>query len=266
MKTLTALTIAGFDGGGGAGIQADLKTFSALGCYGLSVLTALPIQNTQGVRSIHPIPEECVRKQCEAIFEDFAIDSIKMGMLHRKEIIEIVADVLQKRRSPHLVLDPVMASTGGHFLLTPEAVEVLKRRLFPMTTLLTPNLPEASLLLGREIRSKNQMEKAAREILDQGPEAVLLKGGHLEGGTCDDLLCYGTEFEWFSSPKIDTKNTHGTGCTFSAAIAAFFAKGYSLRDAVLRAKRYISHCIEEGSKRKIGQGNGPVHHFFEIGI
>lgn len=258
-----ALTIAGFDGSGGAGIQADLKTFSALGCYAATVLTALPVQNTRGVRCIYNIESKCVEEQLEALLEDIVLNAIKIGMLHRQEIIETVAHILAKDQIP-IVLDPVMIAKSGDRLLLPEAISTMKKLLFPLTTVLTPNLPEASELLGREIQTKAQMEEAAKELLAMGPQAVVIKGGHLNGN-CDDCLCLkNREIHWLPADRIRTKNTHGTGCTFSAAIAAFLARGSTVLDAVIQAKTYLTEAIQAGQHLKIGQGNGPVHHFYHL--
>lgn len=262
MKLPLSLTIAGFDGSGGAGIQADLKTFSALGCYGMTVLTALPIQNTCGVKSIYALPSRCVKEQLETILEDIHPDAIKMGMLYLPEVVEVVSDGL-KNSSSYIVLDPVMAAKNGNLLMAPETVASMKEKLFPFLTLLTPNLFEASILLGREIRTKRDMELAGAELLHLGPKAVIVKGGHLAHNLCEDCLCLGsTDIHWFSSPRIPTKNTHGTGCTFSSAITAFLARGCTLIESVKRAKNYIFHCIEAAQHLQIGQGKGPVHHFY----
>lgn len=265
MKQLyKVLTIAGFDGSGGAGIQADLKTFSALGCYATTALTALPVQNTQGVKSVYEIETICLEEQIRAILEDISMNAIKIGMLHRQEIIEAVAALLKHYRVPNIVLDPVMVAKSGDRLLKPQAILAMKRSLFPLTTVLTPNLLEASELLEREIEDKEQMEKAALELLQMGPKAVVLKGGHLNGD-CDDCLCLNRkkpEIHWFSSRRIQTRNVHGTGCTFSAAIAAFLARGFTVLDSVTRAKEYITEAIDAGKEWKIGRGNGPVHHFY----
>lgn len=208
------LTIAGFDGSGGAGIQADLKTFSALGCYATTALTALPVQNTTGVKSVYEIETLCLEEQIRAILEDISLDAIKIGMLHRQEIIECVTTLLKHYHARNIVLDPVMVAKSGDRLLKPEAIEALKKLLLPLTTVLTPNLLEASELLGREIHNKSQMEKGAIEIAQKGPQAVVLKGGHLNGD-CDDCLCLKTgsqiEIHWFTTPRIPTGNTHGTG-------------------------------------------------------
>lgn len=265
-KVYNTLTIAGFDGSGGAGIQADLKTFSALGCYGTTVLTALPVQNTVGVRSIYDISIECIQEQLKAIFDDIRIDAVKIGMLHRADIIESVADLLHHYKAENIVLDPVMVAKSGNKLLLPDAISAMKERLFPMTTILTPNLLEASEILERDIQTKEQMEQAAIDLLDMGSQAVIVKGGHLNG-SCDDCLCLKSskkEMLWFSQPKIHTKNTHGTGCTFSAAIAAFLARGFSIVDAVKYAKEYLTNAIAAGAHLKIGHGHGPVHHFHHL--
>lgn len=254
----TALTIAGFDGSGGAGIQADLKTFAALGCYGTSALTALPVQNTCGVRSIYEIPTACIQEQIEAILDDIEVDAVKIGMVHRRDIIEAVA----RYHLTNIVLDPVMVAKSGHLLLQPEAIAAMKRELFPMAAVITPNLPEASALLGREVATKAQMERAALDLIEMGPQAVVVKGGHLTG-SCDDCLCLsGPEIHWLPSPKIETKNTHGTGCTFSAAIAAFLARGFSIHEAVKQAKIYLTEAIRAGARLKIGRGNGPLNHLW----
>lgn len=261
-----ALSIAGFDGSGGAGIQADMKTFSALSCYATTVLTSLPVQNTCGVRSIYDISSTCVEEQIKAILDDMHMDGIKIGMLHRHDIVETVANVLSQYEVSNIVLDPVMVAKSGDRLLLPDAIESMKKRLFPMTTVLTPNLLEASDLLGREITTKSQMEQAAFDLLEMGPRAVVVKGGHLEGN-CDDCLCVKNadiEIHWLPNARIPTRNTHGTGCTFSAAITAYLAKGLSIVDAVHQAKVYLTQAIQAGAHLKIGQGNGPVHHFHHL--
>lgn len=256
------LTITGFDGSGGAGIQADLKTFSALGCYGTSVLTALPVQNTMGVRSIYEIPQVCVKEQFEAILEDIEIDVVKIGMLHRPDIVRTITDILKAYSPITIVLDPVMLSKNKMPLASSDAVIAIKKHLFPLTTLLTPNLPEACALLNRKIDTTAQMEKAAVDLTQMEPKSVLVKGGHLPSNWCRDCLYLHPEIYWFSSARIETKNTHGTGCTLSAAIAAYLSKGVEMIEAVKKAKEYLSGCIEAGSQFKIGKGNGPVHHLW----
>jgi len=260
------LTIAGFDGSGGAGIQADLKTFSALGCYGATALTAIPVQNTTGVKSIYDIATICLEEQIKAILDDMTMNAIKIGMLYRQDIIESVAFILEHYKAINIVLDPVMIAKSGDRLLLPDAIATMKERLFPMVTVLTPNLLEASELLERDIQNKAQMEKAALDLIQMGPKAVVVKGGHLKGD-CDDCLCIknpNIEVHWLSSPRIQTRNTHGTGCTFSAAIAAFLARGSTIFDAVTQAKHYLTKSIEAGAHIKIGRGNGPVHHFHHL--
>jgi hydroxymethylpyrimidine/phosphomethylpyrimidine kinase len=260
------LTIAGFDGSGGAGIQADLKTFSALGCYGTTALTAIPVQNTMGVKSIYDIATVCLEEQIKTILDDMTMNAIKIGMLYRQDIIESVANILGYYNTINIVLDPVMVAKSGDRLLQPNAIATMKECLFPMTTVLTPNLLEASELLEREIQNKTQMEKAALDLIKMGPKAVVVKGGHLKGN-CDDCLCLknpNIEVHWLSSPRIQTQNTHGTGCTFSAAIAAFLARGSTIFDAVIQAKHYLTQSIEAGAYIKVGRGNGPVHHFHHL--
>lgn len=266
-KHTCTLTIAGFDGSGGAGIQADLKTFSALGCYGMSVLTALPVQNTMGVQSIYDIPDKCIEEQLRAICEDIQPDAIKIGMLHRPEVVQIILKALEKYSQIKVILDPVMLAKSGNRLLTPMTNEAMKEKLFPIATLITPNLPEASILLQREIKTREQMEQAALDLIKVGPKAALIKGGHLIQGPCDDCLCVSDphpKIYWFSSPRITTKNSHGTGCTLSAAITAYLAKGNPINESVEMAKKYIFECIKAGADFKTGQGNGPVHHFHAI--
>jgi hydroxymethylpyrimidine/phosphomethylpyrimidine kinase len=262
----TVLTIAGFDGSGGAGIQADLKTFSALGCYGTTALTAIPIQNTVGVRSVYEIEASCVGDQIKAILDDISINAVKIGMLHNQNIIESVANVLNEYSVSNIVLDPVMVAKSGDMLLLPSAIATMKESIFPITTVLTPNLLETSKLLGWEIRTKADMEKAALDLLKMGPQNVVVKGGHLDGN-CDDCLATknpNIEIYWLSSQRIQTKNTHGTGCTFSAAIASFLAKGFTVFESVSLAKQYLTKSIEAGANIKVGQGNGPVHHFHHL--
>lgn len=268
-RYVTALSIGGFDGSAGAGIQADLKTFAALGCYGLSALTALPVQNTQGVQNIYPMTASSVREQLHAIFEDCGPEVIKIGMLHRSEIVHTVADILEKY--PHLpvVVDPVMCSKNGVELLQPQAIACLQNRLFPLATILTPNLAEASRLVQAELTTPKQMELAAQALLRQGVRAVVIKGGHLlqPQQSCADCLCVGLapqDMHWLCQPRQETVNTHGTGCTFAAAIASFLANGVELTQAVVLAKAYITNCIEAGACYALGAGHGPLHHFFAL--
>lgn len=259
--TYKCLTIAGFDGSGGAGIQADLKTFSALGCYGMTVLTALPVQNTCGVKSCYDIPLSCVEEQLQTIFDDIVPDAIKIGMLFSSSIIELVADFLS--RSAHnipIVLDPVMVAKSGDQLLLPEAVASLKRKMIPISTIITPNLPEGYALAGREM----PFEILAEELIFFGSQAVLLKGGHNTGPNADDLFCdQDGKYEYLESKRIASENTHGTGCTLSAAICAYLAKGYSSLEACKLAKKYLYKAMLATQDHKIGKGHGPVHHFHE---
>lgn len=259
-----ALTIAGFDGSGGAGIQADLKTFSALGCYGMTVLTALPVQNTQGVKSIYELEIQCIKEQIDSIFEDIGADVVKIGMLHRPEIIEVVANSLKQYHASMIVVDPVMVAKSGDRLLHKEAVFALKELIFPMATLITPNIPEAEDLLNKSIVSKLDMENAAKELSLLGPKAVVVKGGHRKSPLSEDCLLVDETIFWVSSERVDTINTHGTGCTFSAAIAAFLAQGFGIYEAVKNAKEYLTGALESGANYKIGHGQGPVNHFYNI--
>lgn len=266
MKTYTtALSIAGSDCSGGAGIQADLKTFSALGCYGMSVITALTAQNTQGVQAIYPIPAEFIGQQLDSIFADIKVNAIKIGMLHAPEIIEIIARQLIQHPAIPLILDPVMLAKDGSHLLQTAAINTLRNKLFPLTTILTPNLPEAEILLQQKIMDRGNMEQAARELCAMGPQAVLLKGGHLlEDQESADCLYIKQQnkYYWFSNKRVMTKHTHGTGCTLSAAITACLAQGKNLLDAVTAAKSYISAAILAGKDYQLGKGCGPVQHFF----
>lgn len=256
------LTIAGFDGSGGAGIQADLKTFSALGCYGMMVLTALPIQNTCGVRNCYHIPLSAIAEQLEAIFADIVPDSIKIGMLFSASIIELVADFLTKYAANiPLVLDPVMMAKSGDSLLLPVAIDTLKTRLIPLATIITPNLPEAYALVGET----RDFVELGNKLLKLESKAVLLKGGHLGGHTSDDLFLDRQGMrKYFKSERIQTKNTHGTGCTLAAAICALVARGVPLMKACERAKYYLSQAIFAAKDDSVGKGNGPVHHFYHL--
>lgn len=260
------LTIAGSDSGGGAGIQADLKTISANGCYGMSVITALTAQNTLGVSAIHPVPVEFVRQQLEAVLEDIGTDGIKIGMLFSPELITEVGKQLRKFKATNTVLDPVMVAQSGDDLLENEAVEALKHELIPHADIITPNLPEASVLLGRQITTLDELEHAAVDLCGLGCANVLLKGGHLEGDICDDLLYLGDEGRTitFSGRRIPTRNNHGTGCTLSSAIATYLALGKTVEQAVAAAKGYITGAIESGAQYTIGKGHGPVDHFFHF--
>jgi hydroxymethylpyrimidine/phosphomethylpyrimidine kinase len=262
--TAIALTIAGSDSSGGAGVQADLKTFSAFGVYGASVITALTAQNTQGVSAIHNVPADFVTAQIDAVFSDLAVDAVKIGMLSQAAIIEAVARGLRRHNTKNIVLDPVMVATSGDRLLAAEAVGALRKLLFPQALVVTPNLPEAAALLDHApARSEAEMEAQARALLDFGAQYVLIKGGHGEGSESVDLLIDATSVTRFAGMRVATKNTHGSGCTLSSAIAAGLAKGQDLKAAVRYAKTYVTAAIAAADTLAIGHGNGPLHHFHE---
>jgi len=258
------LTIAGSDSGGGAGIQGDLKTFAALGCDGMSVITAITAQNTVGVRAVHVLPSEMVRLQIEAVLDDIGADAVKIGMLGGEDTIRTVTETLKRFKVSPIVLDPVMVSNSGDRLLDSSAVSALRSELAPLAAVITPNLPEAEALLDDMDLKGRDMEGTALRLLDLGPQAVLLKGGHFDGGECVDVLCQrGTRASVkLSAARIMSPNTHGTGCTLSSAIAAFLAHGLPIEAAASRAKEYICGAIREGAGFKLGRGHGPVHHFF----
>ncbi|HWE78118.1 MAG TPA: bifunctional hydroxymethylpyrimidine kinase/phosphomethylpyrimidine kinase [Pseudolabrys sp.] len=262
--TSIALTVAGSDSSGGAGIQADLKTFAALGVYGASVVTALTAQNTQGVSGIHDVPPEFIAKQIDAVFADLAVGAVKIGMLSRAEAIETVAAGLDRHKAQNIVLDPVMIATSGDRLLAREAVEALTRTLMPRAALITPNLPEAAALLDLPIASdENEMERQARALLKRGAKAVLIKGGHGAGRNSVDLFVEaGGSVARLAARRVATKNTHGTGCTLSSAIAAGLAKGLAPYEAVEVAKKYVTTAIAAADMLEVGHGHGPLHHFF----
>lgn len=257
----TALTIAGSDSSGGAGIQADLKTFAAHGVFGMSVITAVTAQNTLGVLAVQDILPEIIAKQIEAIFEDMGADAVKVGMVSQSETIRTIAAGLRKYAPPIIVIDPVMVSKSGYHLLQPEAEIVLVEELLPQATIVTPNIPEAEAILGLSIETLADMEAAARDIHAMGSKNVLLKGGH-RTNDATDILYDGHRIVRFEAPRIPTKNTHGTGCTLSSAIAANLARGLSVEQAVAAAKRYITVAIEHALP--IGKGVGPTHHFYEL--
>ncbi len=253
-----ALTLAGSDSGGGAGIQADLKTFSALGVYGASVITAITAQNTIGVSGILELPLDIIAAQIDAVVSDIQFDAFKTGMLSSEPIISLVAAKVSEFKLAPLVVDPVMVATSGDRLLREDAVEALRTRLLPMAAVTTPNIPEAEVLVGREVRSESARRDAARRIIELGAKAVVIKGGHLEGPAID-LFYDGTDFTELVAERIQTTNTHGTGCTLASAIAAGLAKGLPLVEAVREAKRYVTEAI--AGAYPIGHGHGPVHHF-----
>jgi hydroxymethylpyrimidine/phosphomethylpyrimidine kinase len=257
------LSIAGSDSGGGAGIQADLKTFSALGCFGMTAITALTAQNTCGVRAIHAVPPEMLREQIDAVLEDIGVDSVKIGMLHAPDIVRTVAQAIDRHHLARVVFDPVMVATSGAKLIDDPAIAVLVAEMFPRVALITPNLDEAGLLVGRTLSSPQDMLQAAQELMARGARAVLLKGGHLAGDSVMDvLLQQGCEPLWLQGPRIDTANTHGTGCTLSSAIAAHLALGSDLPLAVQLARDFVRSALQAGASVKTGQGSGPLNHGF----
>lgn len=259
----SVLTIAGSDSGGGAGIQADIKTISALGAYGSSVITALTAQNTLGVRAIHAVPPAFIKDQLDAVFEDIIIDAVKIGMINRTEVALVIADALDRFKPEFVVFDPVMVSTSGAKLIEDEAIAVLWKQLFPKADLVTPNLEEAEILVGRKISSVDEMKTAAEDMVRKGCRAVLLKGGHLAGPVIFDVLATKHEETLIMETKhIESLNVHGTGCTLSAAIATFMARGNSLVQSIHFAKKYVSGAIEAGRFFKTGNGSGPLNHAF----
>lgn len=268
-KYARTLTIATSDSGGGAGIQADLKTFAAMGCYGMSVLVALTAQNTSEVRGIEALPPEFAALQINTVVEDLGVDAVKIGMLFNSGIMSAVADRLRAHDIHTIVLDPVMVAQSGAKLIEDDAIQTLKTELFPLSMVITPNLPEAEVLLDRKIDDHAAMESAGLELLKQGPAAVLLKGGHFDTGTSTDCLVLeqahdGKTVYWYETERIETDNTHGTGCALSSAIAAGLARGHTLPDAVDMAKTFITGAIRAGARYRLGKGNGPPHHFFHF--
>jgi len=260
--TAIAVTIAGSDSGGGAGIQADLKTFSALGVYGASIITALTAQNTKGVTGIHDVPPDFIAAQIDAVFSDLKVGAVKIGMLSNAAAIAVVASGLDRHKAANIVLDPVMVATSGDRLLNPDAVEQLRRLLIPKAIVLTPNLPAAAALLDTEIaEDESVMRHQAHRLLKLGAKAVLIKGGHDSGPESTDLLVEPQTTTRLSAERIATRNTHGTGCTLSAAIAAGLASGQNLADAVRGAKSYVTAAIAAADRLSIGSSHGPVHHF-----
>jgi hydroxymethylpyrimidine/phosphomethylpyrimidine kinase len=260
--TPIAVTIAGSDSSGGAGIQADLKTFAALGVYGASVITALTAQNTKGVSGILDVPAEFITTQIDAVFSDLKIGAVKIGMLSNAPAIEAVAAGLERHRAQNIVLDPVMIASSGDRLLRDDAIDALRRRLIPMALVITPNLPEAAALLERPVAEDEMaMRGQAERLLLAGAKAVLIKGGHGTGRDSVDLLVDSQTVTRLRAPRFATKNTHGTGCTLSSAVAAGLAKGLALAQAAREAKDYVTHAIAAADRLAIGSGHGPVHHF-----
>lgn len=261
----TVLTIAGSDSGGGAGIQADIKAISAMGCYAASAITAITVQNTLGVQAVHPVPLDILRGQIDAVLSDIGADAVKIGMLHSSEVVILVAEMIEKYAIRNVVLDPVMVSTSGHRLIEEDAVEVIKSRLLPLARVITPNVPEAEILAGCKIAGEDEFEAIARRLSDNGNVSVLMKAGHLSGDSLVDYF-YNAEDDTITrlqSKRVQTKNTHGTGCTLSSAFAASLAKGENLTDAAISAKRYIEQAIISGAEYEIGKGHGPVNHCFD---
>ncbi len=253
------LTVAGSDSGGGAGIQADLKTFAALRVYGTSAITAVTAQNTSRVAGVHTLPAEFVAGQVEAIVEDIGIDALKTGMLANSDIIRAVAKVIRRFDLRPLIIDPVMVAQSGDALMEKEAITALLQDLLPLAAIVTPNLDEAAILADRDVKSLNDMKSAAKVIHTYGPDWVLIKGGHMDSSTVTDLLYDGKEFYKFSSPRLQVTNTHGSGCTYAAAITAMLSRIASVPEAVEKARAYLLAALEEGLD--IGKGSGPLHHF-----
>lgn len=263
--TPIALTIAGTDPTGGAGLQADTKTFAALDVYGASVITALLAQNTTGVQEVLDIPPAFVRRQIDSVFDDLSVDAVKIGMLSVPAVIEAVAEGLAAHDAKNVVLDPVMVAASGDTLLRPEAVETLRDVLVPRALVITPNLPEAAKLLGEEMAgSEEEMRAQGERLLAFGPKAALVKGGHGSGAESVDILVTPEGALRLAAPRFPTKNTHGTGCTLSSAIAAGLAKGMDLQASVAAAKEYLTGALKAADSIEIGRGHGPVHHFFDL--
>jgi hydroxymethylpyrimidine/phosphomethylpyrimidine kinase len=263
--TAIALTIAGSDSSGGAGIQADLKTFAALGVYGASAITALTAQNTQGVDAVLVVPPDFVARQIRVVARDLDLRAVKIGMLATAEIIEAVAEQLKALEGTPVVLDPVMVAASGDVLLDEDAIETLRTVLLPRATLITPNLPEAAKLLDQdEAKDESAMRAQAEALRALGAQAVLIKGGHADGPEAVDILVDGEGELRLTAPRVATENTHGTGCTLSSAVAAELAKGASLREAVTRAKAYVTAALQHANELRIGKGRGPVHHFHAL--
>lgn len=259
----TVLTIAGSDSGGGAGIQADLKTIAALGAYGLSAITALTAQNTQGVRSIHSVPPTFLKDQLEAVFDDIEIDAVKIGMINTADAARVIGRVLDQYQPGFVIFDPVMVSTSGAKLIQDETIDVLWSELFSRAHLITPNLNEAEILVGRAITAVTEMREAAQEMIVKGCKGVLLKGGHLAGERLFDVLARkGQELKIYETPAIPSRNLHGTGCSLSSAIASYGALGHPLEEAVRLAKIYISGAIQAGKDVVTGKGHGPLNHSY----
>lgn len=265
-KYYRVLTIAGSDSGGGAGIQADIKAISSMGCYAASAITAVTVQNTIGVQAVHPVPLDILEGQIDSVLSDIGADAIKIGMLHSGKVVRTVAAMIEKYGIRNVVLDPVMVSTSGHRLIEEEAVEIIKSRLMPLSRVITPNIPEAEILAGCKISGEQDFDDVARRLSDNGTVSVLLKAGHLDGECLVDYF-YNAEdgsMTRLPSRRVDTANTHGTGCTLSSAFAAALAKGEGLTEAAVSAKKYIEQAIISGADYEIGHGHGPVAHFWNL--
>jgi hydroxymethylpyrimidine/phosphomethylpyrimidine kinase len=265
-KYPTVLTIAGSDSGGGAGIQADIKAISAMGCYAASAITAITVQNTVGVQAVHPVPLDILAGQIDAVLSDIGADAIKIGMLHSAEVVNLVAEKIEQYGIKNVVLDPVMVSTSGHRLIEETAIDSLKSRLMPLARVITPNIPEAEILCGKKIASEKEFAEVAKILSLDNTVSVLLKAGHLTGETLVDYF-YNAEdgsIALLPSKRVNTRNTHGTGCTLSSAFAAALAKGETLTKAAQSAKQYIQQAIISGAEYQIGKGHGPVNHFWNL--
>lgn len=263
-KNLVVLSIAGSDCSGGAGIQADMKTISALGAYAATAITAVTVQNTLGVSGVHAIPAEVVRGQIEAVMDDLHPVAVKIGMINDPVVVKVIADCLRKYRPEFVVYDPVMVSTSGRRLMDEHAIEVIKTELFPLVHLVTPNLDEAKVLTGKEITTVEGMEKAAKELSATYRTNVLIKGGHLDGDEMTDVLYADGCTYIYKEKKIVSRNLHGTGCTLSSSIATYLALGCGMTEAVGKAKAYVAHAIEAAKDQEIGHGNGPLCHFWNL--
>ena len=265
-KYRRVLTIAGSDSGGGAGIQADIKAISAMGCFAASAITAVTVQNTLGVQAVHPVPLDILEGQIDAVLSDIGADAVKIGMLHSAEVVSLVADKMKQYGVRNVVLDPVMVSTSGHRLIEDSAVQVIKERLLPLARVVTPNLPEAEILVGRKIAGECDFRDVAMELSSAYGVSVMLKAGHLSEETLTDYFHNAEDgsLTLLPSKRVVTRNTHGTGCTLSSAIAAALARGEGLTEAAKSAKRYLEQAIISGAEYEIGNGFGPVDHFFAL--
>ncbi len=261
-KIPNVLSIAGSDPSGGAGVQADLKTFAALGCYGMAVVTSLTAQNTKGVKSVIDVPARFVEDQISTLFEDIEIDAVKIGMVVNSKIIDVIANLIEKYQPENIVFDPVMVASSGNSLIDIDAISKMKERLIPLCNVLTPNIPETEKLLRKSVID---MQRSAMDLLTLGSKSVYLKGGHLSGDIMQDVLAYGDNIKIYETDRICTNNTHGTGCTLSSAIAAYLALGNDLADSSRLAKQYLYGALESANKLNVGYGAGPLHHGYCLG-